>query len=248
MPSIGIFASVIMCVIGIVYIFSVAVDTIRYREMEKTLSYYEEQFLDLKSTIDALKVAERDFRRLFSLGSKEAVLENLNLSDSGAIEMELLKRQIKKTIDTVGEIKDYLSQQRDLYRATPMGWPVTGWISSGFGKRVHPIRGNKDFHTGIDISTQPGKPVRVTADGIVSFSGWSGANGNLIAVEHGFGYTTFYAHNKKNLVKVGQIVKRGDIIAYVGSTGSSTGPHVHYEIWKEGKIVNPRPFLKGGKW
>jgi murein DD-endopeptidase MepM/ murein hydrolase activator NlpD len=113
--------------------------------------------------------------------------------------------------------------------------------------RIHPIRGGNDFHTGLDISTKPGEPVHVTADGIVSFSGWSGANGNLVAIEHGFGYETFYAHNKETVVKVGQIVKRGDVIAYVGSTGSSTGPHLHYEIWKEGKIINPKPFIMGRK-
>jgi murein DD-endopeptidase MepM/ murein hydrolase activator NlpD len=87
--------------------------------------------------------------------------------------------------------------------------------------------------------------VRATADGIVSFSGWSGGNGNLVVLEHGFGYSTFFAHNKKVNVKVGQIIKRGDIISYIGSTGNSTGPHVHYEVWKDGKSVNPYKYLKG---
>ncbi|NIT03464.1 hypothetical protein GTO10_00780, partial [Candidatus Saccharibacteria bacterium] len=111
------------------------------------------------------------------MDSKEDVLENLNFSDSGAIDMEVLRLQINKTIDNVGEIKDYLSEQRDLYMATPRGWPVNGWLSSSYGSRKHPIKGTRDFHTGVDISSNPNSKIKATADGIVSFSGWSGANG-----------------------------------------------------------------------
>jgi murein DD-endopeptidase MepM/ murein hydrolase activator NlpD len=247
-PSIGILASAAMLVAVIAYSYTVSVRAAEYRRMKEKLDYYSSQFMDLKSTISALKLAENDFRRLFSLNSKEEVLENLNATDSGALDMEVLKQQIKETIDSVGEIKDYLSQQRDLYLSTPVGWPVDGRITSGFGKRIHPIRGGNDFHTGIDISTKPGTPIHASADGIITFSGWSGANGNLVAIEHGFGYSTFYAHCKKSVVNVGQVVKRGDVIAYVGSTGSSTGPHLHYEIWKEGKIMNPKPFITGRKY
>ncbi len=105
--------------------------------------------------------------------------------------------------------------------------------------------GENEFHSGIDISTNPGNPVRATADGIVSFSGWSGGSGNLVGLEHGHGFSTFYAHNRINAVKVGQKVHRGDVISYVGSTGNSTGPHVHYEIWKDGRHVNPQKYVEG---
>ncbi|MDP2167727.1 MAG: M23 family metallopeptidase [Thermodesulfovibrionales bacterium] len=240
MPSIGIFTAIIMCVIGTVYVFSVAVDAFEYRRMRDTLTFYKGQFLELRSTISALKTAEHEFKKLFSLKSKEDVLENLNTSDSGNIEdIEALKGQIKITIETVGEIRDYLSQQRDLYMATPKGWPVMGRVTSGFGMRVHPITGSEHLHLGLDISTTPNTPVRVTADGVVSFAGWGNANGNIVVVEHGFGYSTFYAHNKKNIVSVGQKIKRGDVIAKVGSTGNATGPHLHYEIWKNGHALNP---------
>ncbi|MEJ2696668.1 MAG: M23 family metallopeptidase [Candidatus Sulfobium sp.] len=103
----------------------------------------------------------------------------------------------------------------------------------------------KEFHSGLDIAAEPGEPVRATADGIVIFAGWSGNNGNLVAIEHGLGFRTYYAHNRKVVVKVGQKVKRGQVISYVGSTGRSTGPHVHYEIWHEGKRVNPKKYIKG---
>lgn len=245
-PSIGIFVSLILWFVGTVYVFSIAVDTFEYHKMKEKLSYYSQEFLEWEKTISALKKAESEFRRLFSLGSKEKVLENVGTSDSGSIDIESLKREIAKTIENVSEIKDYLRLQKDLYLATPKGLPVDGDITSYYGRREHPKTGEKDFHAGFDISASPGNPVRATADGIVSFSGWGGGSGNLIVLEHGFGFSTFYAHNKMNIVKVGQKVRRGDVIAYVGSTGNSTGPHVHYEIWKDGRSVNPDKYIKGG--
>jgi len=244
-PSIGIFISILLWLIGTVYVFSIAIDTLEYHRMKERLGYYSSQFLEIKTTMAALKRAETEFRRLFSLRSKEKVLENVDTSDSGAIDMETLKQEIKKSMETVADIKEYLSQQRDLYMATPKGWPITGNVTSYYGRREHPRTGEEDFHTGMDISADPGNPVTATADGIVSFAGWNGGSGNLVVIEHGFGYSTFYAHNKMITAKVGQRVKRGDIISYVGSTGNSTGPHVHYEVWSNGSPVNPKPFIEG---
>lgn len=245
-PFIGMFTAVVLCCFGIVYILSIAVDTFEYYRMKDKLNYYSQQFLELNKTMTALKKAENEFKRLFSLKSKEKVLENLDTSDSGSIDMENLKQQIKSTVESIGEIKDYLRIQRDIYVATPKGLPVDGRISSHYGQREHPRSGEENFHSGIDISSSPGNPVKATADGIVSFSGWSGGSGNLVVLEHGHGFSTFYAHNRSIPVKVAKKVKRGDIIGYVGSTGNSTGPHVHYEIWKDGKPINPVNYLKGG--
>ncbi|MBI4822812.1 MAG: M23 family metallopeptidase [Nitrospirae bacterium] len=243
-PSIGIFAFIVMGFVGIVYVFSVSVDALQYRVMKEKLNYYTEQFLDLRSTISSLKSAEAEFKRLFSMKTKEEVLEHLNTSDSGSIDMEALKNQINTAIETVSGIKDYMSQERDIYMATPKGMPVYGRITSGFSERVHPITGMIDFHTGIDIASSPDTPIAATADGVVSFSGRSGGSGNLVVIEHGFGYSTLYAHNKRNNVSVGQVVKRGDIVSYVGSTGSTTGPHLHYEVWKNKRATNPAQFIK----
>ena len=245
-PFIGMFTTIVLCCLGIVFILSIAVDTFEYYRMKDKLNYYSQQFLELNKTMAALKKAENEFKRLFSLKSREKVLENLDTSDSGSIDMENLKHQIKSTVESVGEIKDYLRVQRDIYVATPKGTPVIGGISSYYGNREHPRSGEENFHSGIDISSSPGNPVKATADGIVSFSGWSGGSGNLVVLEHGHGFSTFYAHNRSIPVKVGQKVKRGDIIGYVGSTGNSTGPHVHYEIWKDGKSIDPVKYLKGG--
>ena len=245
-PFIGMFTTIVLCCFGVVYVLSIAVDTFEYYRMKDKLNYYSQQFLELNKTMTALKKAENEFKRLFSLKSREKVLENLDTSDSGSIDMENLKHQIKSTVESVGEIKDYLRTQRDIYVATPKGSPVVGMISSHYGQREHPGSGEENFHYGIDVSSSPGNPVKATADGIVSFSGWSGGSGNLVVLEHGHGFSTFYAHNRSIPVKVAKKVKRGDIIGYVGSTGNSTGPHVHYEIWKDGKPINPVNYLKGG--
>ena len=244
-PFIGILTAVVLCCFGIVYVFSIAVSTVEYYRMKNNLNYYSQQFSELNTTISSLKKTDKDFKRLFSLGSKDKVLEHADTLDSGSLDMEDLKQQIKKTTETIGEIKDYLHIQRDIYISTPKGFPVNGSISSPFGMREHPRTGADDFHSGIDLSISPGTPVRATADGIVSYSGWHGGNGNLVVLEHGHGFSTFYAHNKSTNVKIGQKVKRGDIISYSGSTGNSTGPHVHYEIWKDGKPLNPAGYLKG---
>jgi murein DD-endopeptidase MepM/ murein hydrolase activator NlpD len=245
-PFFAILGSIILWCFGTVYIFTITVNTIEYYKMKDRVDYYSQEFTELSTTMSAIRGAEKEFRRLFSLESKEKVLEHVDISDSGSIDMENLKKQVRSTIEDVGEIRDYLHVQRDIYMSTPKGLPVKGRISSPYGKRKHPMNGTIEFHSGLDISARSGCPVQATADGIVSFSGWSGGNGYLVVLEHGHGFSTFYAHNKKNAVEVGQKVKRDDVIGYVGTTGSSTGPHVHYEIWKNGKHVNPKQYI-GGK-
>jgi murein DD-endopeptidase MepM/ murein hydrolase activator NlpD len=244
-PSIGVVLSVALWLVGSSYVVSLAVKTIEYRGMEEKLNYYSGQFVELNATMDALKKTETEFRRLFSLGSREKVLESVPTTDRGSIDMEALRGQIRNTMERVKEIKEYLNEQKDIYLATPKGWPVEGRITSPYGTRENPLHGGRDFHSGVDISIASGSPVRATADGVVSFAGWSGGSGNLVVIEHGFGYSTFYAHNRKGAVSVGQFVKRGEVIAYSGSTGSSTGPHSHYEIWKDGRHINPMPFIEG---
>lgn len=246
MPSIGMAAVVILWMIGTLYVLSVAVDVLEYNRMKQKLNYYSSQFMELKSTILTLKKAEGEFNRIFSVKSKEKILENLDNNSNGSLDMAELKKQLAVTVNTVGDIKDYLSRQRDIYHSTPKGWPAEGRITSPFGQREHPKSGEDEFHTGMDIAAEPGTIVKATADGIVSFAGWSGGNGNLVVVEHGAGFSTLYGHNKMVDVRVGRKVKRGDTIGYMGSTGNSTGPHVHYEVWLEGRPQNPQKYIQGG--
>ncbi len=127
----------------------------------------------------------------------------------------------------------------------PGGRPVeTGYISSLYGQRTDPVDGNQATHRGIDFAGVAGTEVLAVADGIVSHTGLDGGYGRMIEVTHGDGYVTRYAHNAKILVKPGQTVKRGDAIALMGSTGRSTGPHVHFEVLRNGKPMNPLSFVK----
>ena len=121
--------------------------------------------------------------------------------------------------------------------------PVVGWVSSNYGYRTSPITGAREFHQGIDIAANEGNNVFATADGVVAFAGERGGYGLFVKIDHGFGYETAYGHNSKINVKVGDEVKAGDVIALVGSTGRSTGAHVHYEVLIDGTSVNPASYF-----
>ena len=249
-PAIGVFFSVIFCCLCAAYLSLATIDIIKYRSMDQQLKDYSKKVSDFNATLTSLKKAERDLYRLLSLGSREKILENVESSDMGqadrgAVDIRQIQQQIALSMQTVGAIQDYLHSQRDIYMATPKGFPVPGSISSAYGNRVNPISGREEFHRGIDLSITQGTPVLATADGIVSFSGWNGGGGNVIVVEHGHGYSTYYAHNQRNAVQVGQRVKRSELIGYAGATGSATGSHVHYEIWKSDRALNPKKFIQG---
>jgi murein DD-endopeptidase MepM/ murein hydrolase activator NlpD len=136
-----------------------------------------------------------------------------------------------------------VERRRELASATPSIWPVTGWLSSSYGNRRDPFTGGADFHPGLDISATRGEPVRVTADGIVTNAAPTGSYGNLVVVDHGFGIVTKYGHLSRFSVTSGQHVGRGDVIGFVGSTGRSTSPHLHYEIWTNDRLINPLRLL-----
>ena len=242
-PFVGIALCVLMFLVGTAYIGAVSVRTVEYYNMREQLSYVSTQFVELKTTMYSLKLAENEFRKLFALKSKTEVLENADFSDKGSLDMEVLKKQISESMESVMDIKKYIAEQKDLYLATPVGFPAPGRISSSYGYREHPKYGDEKFHSGLDISVPLQTPVKATADGIVSFAGWTPGGGYTVVVEHGHGYSTAYAHNKKTVAKIGQRVKRGDVISLSGSTGISTGPHIHYEVWKDGRHVNPNTFL-----
>lgn len=247
-PTIGIGISILLWMVGSLFVVSIAIDAFEYQRMKTTMNYYAAQFTEMRSTMTMLKQAEMQFKGILSRGGKKEILENIDpkmaYADTGSIDMEELKEQIRKSAESVASIQEYLKGQRDIYVSTPSGWPVTGAISSPFGEREAPMGAGMQFHTGIDISVPTGTPVKATAEGIISFAGWSAGSGNLVVVEHGLGYATAYAHNSSLAVKVGQRVKRGEMISHSGSTGNSTGPHVHYEVWQQGKSVNPKRFLE----
>jgi murein DD-endopeptidase MepM/ murein hydrolase activator NlpD len=141
------------------------------------------------------------------------------------------------------ELAKFLNERRSVLAATPSIWPTRGWVTSGFGYRISPWTGERHFHAGLDITTRSGSPVFSPAEGIVTFAGFEGAYGRLLVINHGHGLVTRYGHLSDFKSEVGQKVKRGQRVASVGSSGRSTGPHLHYEILLSGVPANPRYYI-----
>ena len=154
-----------------------------------------------------------------------------------------IKENAKKIEDQLQSVEKYVNQQKLQLAATPVIWPTRGYLSCGFGNRIHPFTGRLEFHYGLDISTQLGNKVIATADGVVLVAERREYIGNVIIIDHGFGYVTRFGHLAGFNVKEGQRVKRYDVIGYVGTTGRSSGPHLHYEVRYFDKPMNPADFI-----
>jgi murein DD-endopeptidase MepM/ murein hydrolase activator NlpD len=140
-------------------------------------------------------------------------------------------------------VRNGVERRQALASATPSIWPVAGWLSSSYGSRKDPFTGDPNFHPGLDISAEKGQPVLATADGTVTAASYNGNYGNLVVIDHGYGITTKYGHLSRFRVTAGHTVRRGDVVGYVGSTGRSTSPHLHYEVWVSDKLTNPLRLL-----
>lgn len=159
--------------------------------------------------------------------------------------MGVLRQMLSTLEGHLAAAKPHMEKQAALARATPAIWPAFGGLSSGFGTRRDPFTGGPGMHLGLDISADHGQPVYATADGVVSEAQYHGDYGNLVTVSHGFGLESRYAHLSRFAVRPGKTVSRGDLLGYVGSTGRSTSAHLHYEIWIDGRPINPLGFLVG---
>jgi murein DD-endopeptidase MepM/ murein hydrolase activator NlpD len=144
-------------------------------------------------------------------------------------------------------VRSDVDRRNALAAATPSIWPAHGWLSSRTGGRTDPFTGEADYHPGLDISADRGTPVYATADGTVTQAASSGAYGNLVVIDHGNGLTTRYGHLSRFDVNVGDRLAKGELLGFVGSTGRSTGPHLHYEVRMDERAVNPRNYLPSGR-
>lgn len=144
---------------------------------------------------------------------------------------------------TLENLASVIESKQAKWDATPSIWPVKGWITSGFGKRVSPFTGQMAVHEGVDIGAPSNTPVQAPAAGRVVVTGFDPRMGNLVAIDHGYGMETQYGHLAKVLVKSGQKIRRGDVIGLVGSTGLSTGPHLHYHIKVNSHPVDPQRYI-----
>jgi murein DD-endopeptidase MepM/ murein hydrolase activator NlpD len=169
----------------------------------------------------------------------------------------LVSAAVTSPENTFGVIRDLLSvletrlqsvrgdveRWEALGRATPSIWPALGWLTDGFGGRTDPFSGDRGQHQGLDIAGDKGQPVYATADGVVQAASYVNEFGNLVVISHDFGLTTRYGHLSRFVVASGQRVSRGDLVGYIGSTGRSTGPHLHYEVWANGAPIDPLKLL-----
>jgi len=197
--------------------------------------------------IDIANMSDKEFNMLEppGLGGPLMMTEQSSLGVIDFVEaLQLVSQRIEDRSEKFGAMESMLLNSNVQAQILPEGSPVTGgWTSSLFGWRTDPISGRKDFHEGIDLAGRSGSNVSSVAAGIVTWSGRYAGYGKMVEISHGNGYVTRYAHNKKNLVVVGDKVEKGQKIAVMGSSGRSTGPHVHFEVEHNGRHVNPRKFV-----
>lgn len=221
--------------------------------------------LDYKRQMFLLRDLDTKLRRAVSLGPRDKAQQLLGIGGPDELGLQNLtalgeKKQaeaIREMSEELSQLKgaaskqeaslqvliEYFEDKRSLFASTPSIWPVRGWVTSRFGTRLSPFSGILKAHEGMDIAAQTGTPVVSAADGVVIRAGFGTGYGNMVEISHGYGIKTLYAHNSRLNVKAGQRVKRGEVIAYAGDSGSSTGPHLHYEVRLNGLPVNPAKYL-----
>jgi len=159
-------------------------------------------------------------------------------------EVKILRSQAKEEEKSLKELIKAISDMKSRWASTPSIWPIKeGWVTSNFGKRVSPFTGGVMMHNGLDIASPRGTPVISPADGVVTRVDSDPSFGRMIVINHSYGKTTWYGHLEKQIVKIGQEVSRGEIIGFVGSTGRSTGPHLHYEVRINNQPTNPTRYI-----
>lgn len=208
-----------------------------------------------REDLERVREADKQLRAMLQMGGKKALIEQAT-GEGGAERAEMtefrrrqaaiLAEEARKTLVSFEEISGFIDRERRLYRATPQGWPTLGRLTSKFGRRRSPVAATDDepeFHAGLDIANKPGTLILATADGVVKQAGWVKGYGQMVLIRHDGRFSTLFGHTSKLLVRAGQRIERGQPVALMGNTGRSTGPHLHYEVWRLGRPVDPRKFL-----
>jgi len=204
--------------------------------------------------ITALEDSPQNSAKNWGVGGGSYGLSSYSFTTSLAHESKALANKLSNSLGhlttqakikaiSLQELDHFFKDQKSFLQSTPSIWPTRGWVTSGFGYRESPFTGLRENHEGWDIGARSGSAVRATADGMVTVAGRERGYGKLIEIDHGYGIVTRYGHNSKNLIKVGSKVKRGQIVALVGNTGRSTGPHLHYEILVNSVPTNPKNYI-----
>lgn len=238
--------------------------------MAAELERLQNQVVSLESTLGTLQGREAELRSLAGLEPLDAEVLAAGVGGPGAgapesnalfavdpdlgnrafavdYDIEALQRRARVLLESMAEAGDSLASQRDLLMSTPTLFPTAGSLSSGFSKaRMHPILNEVLPHPGVDIAAPAGTPILASGKGRVIRAAWVSGYGQTVEIDHGHGFTTLYAHASKLLVRSGQEVERGDVIAQVGRTGTATSTHLHYEVRQDGLQRNPLNFLLPG--
>ena len=217
----------------------------RNHQQEVVINSFSDQTSRVSRAIEELVQQDNELRKLLGLKgweSKIKISSALVSPEANKVsrEIELAKARLAERQKSFDELKSWVGLVRSRFAATPSTWPIYGRLSSLFGYRVYPWRGR---HTGIDITAHYGAPARATAAGVVAFIGWRSGYGKTVEIDHGNGITTLYGHNSAFAVRAGQRVGKGQIVSYVGMTGWTTGPHLHYEVRRWSRPVNPMAYL-----
>lgn len=261
----------LMGLIITIAVFNSGVDTPKERKLERELSNIELQFELQQKKLDQIEsvlanIEERDnnvYRVLFEANpipndvrnagfggvNRYKDLEgydNSKMIKESAKRIDIISKRLVVQSKSLDEIANLAKEKEELLKTIPAIQPVQNkdlsHVASGFGMRVHPILKYRRMHNGMDFTAPPGTPIYATGDGKVVKAGLGSGYGKMVIIEHGFGYETYYAHMSKYNTKKGRTVKRGEIIGYVGNSGLSSGPHLHYEVRKNGVVVNPVNF------
>ncbi len=265
---ISILLSFIILIFGIYISYNTNLKEAAYKQLKRENKMQEQQLINLSNQLmivedQMTKLIEREEEldsllgeqgskklkkknkklTLFQQDIQEFKNENLPNSENLSSKMNFLISYLKDMNVTYDTFVEKVHQMKTKYAATPSMRPLYGKMMSSFGWRRHPLYGKQKHHKGIDIASWAGAPIQVTADGIVEYAGYSTSYGYLVVVDHGYGLKTIYAHCSQLLVEKRDIVKKGQIIAQVGSTGLSTGNHLHYEIKKRRQSINPVTYL-----
>lgn len=195
-----------------------------------------------------LEDGEFDFGQTPGLGEGDVSgpINDIPVNDVNA-DLQMLEQRFTAAGNQLSVMESLMFDRQLQQNAVPSRMPIrNSYVTSGFGNRADPFGRGVGNHKGIDFHARVGDPVMSVADGVVSFSGVKGGYGNVVDVDHGNGYVTRYAHNSRLVVRVGDLVRSGQEVAKAGSSGRSTGAHVHFEVWENGRVVNPRKFLGEG--
>lgn len=233
--------------------------------LENKLEYFSKELIKNRNYLSEVRDVDNDLRKILGMKNKKAMVDSSSVGgpqlideiiarkltqgnmafsvDEFSVSFGIIHKEIEHQVKSSREIVRYLTLQKKIENSKPSIWPAVGYISSAFGYRIHPLTGRAEYHTGIDISNKKGTVVVASADGMASYTGWLGGYGQLVIINHGYGYSTYYAHLSKILVKHGTRIKKGDKLGLIGATGLTTGPHLHYEVRYMNSPQNPLKFV-----